>query len=50
MWVNNPVFQKVDSRIQESEFISKKWKAELDKPKYLKPSPTLFDKLNDQNN
>lgn len=48
MWINNPVFQKVDSRIQNSPFISKKWKEEMAKPRYLKPSPELWDIL--QNN
>ena len=48
MWINNPVFQKVDSRIQKSEFISKKWKEEMVKTRYLKPSPELWSIL--QNN
>jgi hypothetical protein len=45
MWVNNPVFQKVDSRIQKSEFISKKWQAEIAKPRYLKPNAELWQRL-----
>ncbi|MEO9885253.1 MAG: 1,4-beta-xylanase [Balneola sp.] len=45
MWVNNQVFQNVDSRIQKSEFISKKWRTEINQTKYLKPSPLLWEKL-----
>lgn len=30
MWINNPVFQKVDSRIQKSKYISEKWKKEME--------------------
>jgi hypothetical protein len=45
MWRNNSIFQKVDSRIQKSEFVSKKWKEEMAKPKYLKPSIELLKKL-----
>jgi hypothetical protein len=41
MWINNPVFQKVDSRIQKSEYISQKWKEEMNKPRYLKPNAEL---------
>lgn len=42
MWRNNPIFQKVDSRIQKSEYISKKWKEEMANSKYLKPSIELL--------
>jgi hypothetical protein len=45
MWINNPVFQKVDSRLQESNYISQKWKEELSKPRYLKSSAYLWDSL-----
>ncbi len=45
MWRDNPFFQKVDSRIQKSEYISKKWKEEISKPKYLKSSKELLRKL-----
>ncbi len=45
MWVNNPTFQKVDSRIQVSPFISEKWKKEMAKPRYLKPTPKLWRQL-----
>ena len=47
MWVTNPTFQKVDSRIQVSEFITEKWKAEFTKPRYLKPTPDLWNILED---
>ncbi|WP_339918097.1 1,4-beta-xylanase [Yeosuana marina] len=42
MWINNDLFKHVDSRIQESEFISKKWQEEISKPRYLKPSAELW--------
>lgn len=45
MWLNNPIFQKVDSRIQESEYISKKWKEEIANPRYLQASPELWKNL-----
>ena len=45
MWINNPVFQKVDSRIQISEYVSQLWREELSKPQYLKASDSLFTKL-----
>ncbi|MGC1471362.1 MAG: 1,4-beta-xylanase [Psychroserpens sp.] len=45
MWTNNPTFQKVDSRIQVSTFISEAWKRELAKPKYIKPSQNLLNTL-----
>ncbi|WP_299684394.1 1,4-beta-xylanase [uncultured Dokdonia sp.] len=45
MWKMNPVFQKVDSRIQVSPFISEKWKAEMAKSRYLKASDSLWEKL-----
>lgn len=45
MWRDNPVFQKVDSRIQESEYISKKWNEEMQKPKYLKSGNELWENL-----
>jgi hypothetical protein len=45
MWINNPVFQKVDSRIQKSDFISEKWMEEISKPRYLKPNPKLLNHL-----
>ena len=45
MWINNPTFQKVDSRIQVNEFISNNWEKEISKPKYLKSSPNLWNQL-----
>lgn len=48
MWINNPTFQQVDSRIQVSDLISKKWIEEMSKPRYLKPTPHLWDKLSYQ--
>lgn len=45
MWITNPVFQKVNSRIQDSPYISKKWVEEISKPRYLKPSADLWDRL-----
>lgn len=45
MWINNDLFKHVDSRIQESAFISKKWKEEISKPRYLKPSAALWAHL-----
>ncbi len=49
MWLNNPTFQKVDSRIQMSEYITAKWKEEMYKPRYLKPDSTLWSKLEAKN-
>lgn len=45
MWTTHPTFQKVDSRIQMSDYISQKWKEELQKPRYLKASNELIDLL-----
>jgi hypothetical protein len=45
MWITNKVFEQVDSRIQISDSISKKWKEELKNPTYLKASLDLFEKL-----
>lgn len=45
MWINNPVFQKVDSRIQESDYISKKWQEEIGNPRYLKANEALWNAL-----
>ena len=42
MWITNPTFQKVDSRIQVSQYISKKWTEEMTKPRYLKSTPALW--------
>lgn len=45
MWVNNPTFQQVDSRIQASELITQNWKQEIAKPKYLKSTNELWSML-----
>lgn len=45
MWATNPVFQQADSRIQQSEFISKNWRQETANPRYLKPGPDLWNHL-----
>jgi len=44
-WKVNPTFKGIDSRLQLSDFITKKWNEEVGKDKYLKASPELFDKL-----
>ena len=36
MWATNDYFKNVDSRIQKSEYLTKKWLAEIAKEKYLK--------------
>lgn len=45
MWLTNPVFQKVDARIQVSKYITKKWTQEINKPRYLKATPELWKLL-----
>lgn len=45
MWLNNPTFQKVDSRIQMSDYISDRWLKEISKPRYIKASDDLFEYL-----
>lgn len=42
MWNTNSVFRKVDSRIQMSPFVSKKWQKEINQPKYLKASSNFW--------
>ncbi len=49
MWKDNGLFKHVDSRIQESEFIAKKWQEEISKPRYLKPSSELWNSLQNNN-
>lgn len=44
-WKVNPTFKGIDSRLQLSDFITKKWNEEVGKDKYLKASPDLFDQL-----
>ncbi|MEO1487682.1 MAG: 1,4-beta-xylanase [Bacteroidota bacterium] len=45
MWITNPVFQKVDARLQVNEYIRKKWKAEMEKEQYLHAKEEPFDIL-----
>ncbi|GGI57662.1 glycosyl hydrolase [Winogradskyella haliclonae] len=45
MWTYNPTFQKVDSRLQMSDYVAKKWREELEKPQYIKSSVNLFNDL-----
>lgn len=45
MWMNNPLFKKVDSRLQVNEKIAEKWKTEISSPRYLKPTPELWHRL-----
>jgi len=46
MWIDNATFQKVDSRIQESEYITERWVQKISDERYLKPSLDLFEQLN----
>ncbi|MFK8101876.1 MAG: glycoside hydrolase family 26 protein [Saprospiraceae bacterium] len=43
MWIINATFNKVDSRLQVSPYISEQWKAELKKSRYLKASDGLWN-------
>ncbi len=45
MWKNNPTFQGVDARLQESPKIAAKWKKEMADERYLQASPKLFKYL-----
>lgn len=45
MWINSTFFKEVDSRIQVNEYLSKKWKEEINKSKYIKPSAEILDNL-----
>jgi hypothetical protein len=45
MWTDNNIFKHVDSRIQQSEFITKKWLEEIANPRYLKPNSKLWSIL-----
>lgn len=45
MWATNDYFKNVDSRIQQSDYITKKWNAEISKSKYLQPTDSLFSNL-----
>ena len=42
MWINNDLFKHVDSRIQESKFIIKKWLKEIVNPRNLKSNSLLL--------
>lgn len=43
MWVENPTFQKVDARIQESPMISAKWTEKMNHTKYLNAVDQPFE-------
>ncbi|MEO0895297.1 MAG: 1,4-beta-xylanase [Bacteroidota bacterium] len=45
MWIINPTFQKVDSRIQVSEYITKRWLEEINKERYIKAYEDLWEML-----
>jgi len=45
MWFDNPIFQKVDARLQMSESISEQWKAKVYNPPYLNSSDGLYESL-----
>jgi hypothetical protein len=45
MWVENLLFRHVDSRIQESAYITERWRAEMAKERYLRPTAELWIRL-----
>jgi hypothetical protein len=45
MWITNPVFKNVDSRLQMSNYITKKWNEEIQKLRYLNADNVLWDEL-----
>ncbi len=45
MWITNPVFKNVDSRLQMSKYISKKWTEEIQKSHYLHAENVLWNEL-----
>ena len=45
MWFENPTFQDVDARIQESPMISEKWKAKMNNDNYLNAEDINWEKL-----
>ncbi len=45
MWITNPTFNKVDSRLQVSKYVAQKWKNEMENPKYLKASEGLWNEI-----
>ncbi|WP_397444572.1 glycosyl hydrolase [Polaribacter sp. R77954] len=46
MWQNNVYFKNVDSRIQQSDYITNKWNKEISESKYLQSTDSLFSNLN----
>lgn len=46
MWVSNPTFNQVDSRLQMSKWVSLKWKKEIEKPQYINATDTIWPSLN----
>jgi len=44
MWVNNPTFQQVDSRIHESEYLSAKWLMKMKEARYLEAMDNQCEK------
>ncbi len=45
MWFENPTFQDIDARIQESPMISKEWEKRMTNGIYLNASNDLFNQL-----
>jgi len=45
MWFDNPTFQDVDARLQESPMIKEKWLSKMNTPNYLNASDDLFTQL-----
>lgn len=42
MWVVNPVFSQVDSRLQLSQYITKKWKNKMQNIRYIQASDSFW--------
>lgn len=42
MWNINPVFSKVDSRIQVSEYVTRKWNEKINQPHFLKTKDVVW--------
>lgn len=49
MWKNNPAFNRVDARLQTSDFIEQKWLVEISKNKYLHSNESLYLDLENHN-
>jgi hypothetical protein len=45
MWITNPLFKHVDSRLQVSPYLSEQWRTEINHPRYLKPGDDLWADL-----